>query len=78
VILNVEGWLREILESNQCGRFVDPTQPSDLADALEFLAKNKKQCHLMGKNARIVAERDFSREKLAAKLEKVFLKTIGQ
>jgi len=73
VLINVPGWLGETIESNNCGRCVDPHRPQALADALEELAVNPQLCREMGKNARALAERDFERTKLADMLEKVLL-----
>ncbi len=73
VLINVPGWLREIVENNKAGCYVDPYRPQALADALEQLAANPELCREMGKNARALAEREFDRKKLADKLEKVLL-----
>jgi glycosyltransferase involved in cell wall biosynthesis len=73
VLINVPGWLGETIESNRCGRCLDPHRPQALADALEELAVNPQLCREMGKNARALAEREFERTKLADRLEKVLL-----
>ena len=76
VLINVPGWLGETIESNQCGRSLDPSQPQALADALEELAADPELCRRMGENARALAERDFARAKLADRLEGVLLEAI--
>jgi glycosyltransferase involved in cell wall biosynthesis len=73
VLINVPGWLRETIESHNCGRYLDPHRPQALADALEELAANPQLCREMGKNARALAEREFERTKLAERLENVLL-----
>jgi len=73
VLINVPGWLGETIQSNNCGRCLDPHRPQALADALEELAANPQLCREMGKNARALAEREFERTKLADRLEKVLL-----
>jgi glycosyltransferase involved in cell wall biosynthesis len=73
VLINVPGWLGEMIESNRCGRCLNPHRPQALADALEELAANPQLCLEMGKNARALAEREFERTKLAGKLEKVLV-----
>jgi glycosyltransferase involved in cell wall biosynthesis len=71
VVVNVPGWLAETVEGNGCGRYVDPTRPEALADALEALAADPDLCREMGTNARALAERDFARDKLAERFEGV-------
>lgn len=73
VLINVPGWLRETIEKNNCGKYVDPHNPQALAEALEELAANPQLCREMGKNARALAEREFERTKLADKLEKILV-----
>jgi glycosyltransferase involved in cell wall biosynthesis len=73
VLINVPGWLGETIESNNCGRCLDSRHPDALADALEELAANPELCRQMGKNARALAEREFARDKLAERIEKILL-----
>jgi glycosyltransferase involved in cell wall biosynthesis len=73
VLINVRGWLGQIVEDNHCGRSLDPHRPEALADALENLADNKTLCAEMGRNARAVAERDFDRHLLAQRIEDVLV-----
>ena len=77
VVINVGAWLGETIENNDCGRYVDPLKSFELANALEDLESNKKLCKKMGKNARALADQEFSREKLANKLENIFLNIIS-
>ena len=76
VLINVNGWLREIVEENGCGRYVDPANPEDLANSLEILANDKEKCKGMGQNARTLAENEFARKKLVKKLENVFVNAL--
>jgi len=71
ILINVPGWLGETIEQNHCGRYVDPQRPEALADALEELADDPERCRQMGANARALAERQFDRRILAARLEEV-------
>jgi len=77
VIINVPGWLGETIIQNNCGRFVDPRRPEALADALIELADNPQLCREMGANARALAEREFARDKLAERFERVLLAALG-
>lgn len=71
VLINVSGWLGEMIQDNNCGRCIDPHRPEMLAETLEELASNPDLCREMGKNARSLAEREFDRDKLADRLEQV-------
>ena len=76
VLINVPGWLGEMIEKNGCGKCLDPYRPEMLADALEQLAAAPQLCQQMGKNARALAEREFDRNKLANRLETVLLRAV--
>jgi len=77
VMINVGGWLGETIENNQAGKFVDPKSPASLADALVALATNYQRCQQFGKNARALAEREFSRDILADRLESILCEATG-
>ncbi len=76
VLLNVPGWLRETVEKNDCGRYVDPRRPQALAEAMEELSHDPALCRRLGENARGLAERQFDRRILAAQLEEVLAEEI--
>jgi glycosyltransferase involved in cell wall biosynthesis len=76
VVINVPGWLGETIERNRCGRYVDPQRPEALADALEELSRDPALCRRMGENARFLAERQFDRRVLAARLEDVLITAV--
>lgn len=71
VLINVGGWLGEIIEHNECGLSLDPARPEALADALVKLSREPDLCRRMGGNARALAERQFDRNLLAGYLEEV-------
>lgn len=71
ILINVPGWLGETIENNGCGFSVDSEKPEALAAAIERLADDPGLRAEMGQKSRALAEREFSREKLAAKLDGV-------
>jgi glycosyltransferase involved in cell wall biosynthesis len=77
IIINVPGWLGETVEQNGCGFSVDPEDPAALARALEQLAASPDLRESMGVKSRAVAEREFSREILAGKLEHVLQQAVN-
>lgn len=77
VLINVPGWLRDTIEGNGCGRFVDPQRPESLANEITGLANDASARAEMGRQARALAEREFARDILAARLEQIFLASIA-
>ena len=76
VLVNAGGWLAETIERNGCGRFVAPDCPAGLADTLMELSQNPALCAQMGRNARALAEREFDRNLLAARLESLLMQVV--
>lgn len=71
VIVNSNGWTRNIVEQNQIGFYVDPTKPEELAQRLIEASEGAYDLPAMGKRARQVAEEQYERTMLAARLEHV-------
>jgi glycosyltransferase involved in cell wall biosynthesis len=68
VVVNVDGWLRRIVEENRAGLYVAADDSDALADALVQLARSPNLREELGRNGRAAAERDFDRELLAGRL----------
>jgi glycosyltransferase involved in cell wall biosynthesis len=68
VVVNVDGWLRSIVEDNDAGVYVPAGDGPALAEALVELAGDPERREQMGHNARQVAERDFARDLLADRM----------
>ncbi len=71
VLTNMPGWLGGLVEQNRAGVFVEPDNAAAFADKAEYLADHPEVRREFGKNARKLAEADFSRDKLAQKLERI-------
>lgn len=65
VLNNYPGWLAEMIGEHHCGIAVPPRDPEAFADALCKLADHPEHRSEYGKNARILAEKMFSRDRLA-------------
>ena len=65
----------EIVEGNECGLLVDPLNPSEIAQAIDRLARNPDQARSMGENGRKAVEERYNwgveERKLLAMYEKV-------
>ncbi len=75
VVLAVDGVIREVVEAAGCGLFVQPGNPSALADAIRGMAGSKENTHRMGLAGRKYVERKFNRLKIAELFEEVLLST---
>jgi glycosyltransferase involved in cell wall biosynthesis len=70
-IVNMDGWMRELVEENEAGVYVRAGDARDLADRIAWLRSNPEAAERMGRNARALAEREFGRDELAARALRV-------
>jgi glycosyltransferase involved in cell wall biosynthesis len=76
ILNNYPGWLASLIEENECGVVVPPDSDGKFADALIRLADcPRDERAAMGKRARALGERAFSRDVLAAKFVSFVEKT---
>ncbi|MDR0534762.1 MAG: glycosyltransferase family 4 protein [Puniceicoccales bacterium] len=66
VLNNYPGWLAEMIEENRCGVVVPPDSPGAFVEGLLKLAASPDRNAAMRRAARSLAEREFSRDSLAA------------
>lgn len=71
VVLAIDGVIREVVESANCGLFAAPGDPSALAGALRELASDRTRSRAMGLRGRTYLEEHFSRETMAENLLKM-------
>jgi glycosyltransferase involved in cell wall biosynthesis len=64
-VVNVNGWLRRLVEENRAGVYAPAGDARALANALRELAANPEAAAEMGRNARALAEREFAASLLA-------------
>jgi glycosyltransferase involved in cell wall biosynthesis len=72
IVLAIDGVIREVVNAAGCGVFAAPGNPRALAEAICSLAKDPPQSRQMGLKGRKYLEENFSREKVAEKLIRVF------
>lgn len=65
-IVNTPGWLRQLVEEHQCGRYARANDPVDLAAQIAYLRDHPQVARQAGYNARLLAEQQFDRRQLAA------------
>jgi glycosyltransferase involved in cell wall biosynthesis len=66
-IVNMDGWMRELVEGNEAGLYVRAGDGRDLAEKVAWLRDNPEEAARMGRNARALAEREFSRDEMASR-----------
>jgi glycosyltransferase involved in cell wall biosynthesis len=77
VVVNLDGWLRRLVEENDAGVWVPAGNAEGLAGALLALAGNPEGVARMGKNARALAEREFGRDEMADRLAQTLEEVAG-
>jgi glycosyltransferase involved in cell wall biosynthesis len=68
MLVNSPGWTRTLVEENDAGAYVTPGDGEALADAVISLADDPASVERMGANARLLAERQFGRDDMAARV----------
>jgi glycosyltransferase involved in cell wall biosynthesis len=77
-IVNMDGWMRSLVEDNAAGLYVRAGDARDLADKLSWLRDHPAEAERMGRNARALAEREFDRDRLAARALSVLEEAAGR
>lgn len=76
IIVNSAGWTKDLVEKDDCGFFVDPEKPEELAEKLVYYKDDKDTLKRWGENARKLSLEVFDKGILSAKvadvLEKVY------
>ena len=68
VVLAIDGVIREVVESADCGLFSRPGDPTAMAEAIRLLAADKRRARAMGQRGRRYVEEFFSRQVIAGRL----------
>jgi len=76
VLLVIDGVIRSVVESAQCGVFVQPGEARALADAIRSLAEDPQLARKMGLAGKTYLEQNFSRDQIARKLLQVLESTL--
>ncbi len=60
--VNMNGWMQEIVETNECGAYIPPTQPSIFIEKIQNYLINQDLLRLHQQHARQIAEKQFSKK----------------
>lgn len=76
IIVNSAGWTKDLVEKDDCGFFVDPEKPEDLAEKLLQYKDDKNTLKRWSENARKLSLEVFDKDILSARvvdvIEKVY------
>ena len=64
-IVNMDGWMRRLVEDNDAGLYVRAGDAGDLAQKLAWLRATPRRSRAWAATPRALAEREFDRDKLA-------------
>lgn len=71
-VVNTEGWLKDLVEQNQCGFYASPTEPIEFVEKISPFLQNEALLKKYQQNAQNLAEKEFSVELLASKIVALF------
>jgi glycosyltransferase involved in cell wall biosynthesis len=60
VIQNTNGWIKELLQANQCGFTVDAENEDELVEKLLLLADQPETSKAMGQRGKEIAEKNLT------------------
>lgn len=71
IIVNSAGWTKDLVEQGDCGCYVDPDRPEELANKLIEIKDQKELLERWGKNSRKLSETVYDKDILVAKVADV-------
>lgn len=71
VIVNSNGWTKDLVEKENCGCYVNPDEPQELVDVLENMKDNPEKVKVWGANSRRLSVDVFDKSILSSKVADV-------
>lgn len=71
IIVNSAGWTKKMVEENDCGYYVNPNNPQELADKVKYLQAHPETVRQMGERARLLAETTYDKSLLCKQFVEV-------
>jgi glycosyltransferase involved in cell wall biosynthesis len=68
IITNTKGWVKDIIENDQCGFYYDPDNPKEFISSIKPFIESSVQLKKSQQKARIVAETQFAKSAQVEKL----------
>ena len=72
MMLNFKGWLKDEIEESKCGIFIKPHSPESFTNKIIPFIENRDLLKEYQTNARILAEKKYSRQQLSEDFQKIF------
>ncbi len=72
IVANFGGWIKEEIESNHCGIYVHPNQPTDFANKIEAFLDDSEHLLKYQQASRLLAESKYARKKLSERFVNIF------
>lgn len=69
---------KEIVEGNECGLTVDPLNPKEIAETIEYLVKHPEERKRMGENGKRAVKEKYNWEQEAKKLLAVYERLLAK
>ncbi len=78
IIVNSAGWTKDLVEKEDCGFFVDPERPEELAEKLVAVKDDAELLARWGRNARRLSVEVYDKSLLSAQVADVLEKVRGR
>jgi len=78
IIVNSNGWTKDLVETHNCGVYVDPESPEDFVKKLLTLKEDKAALKVMGRNSRVLAETVYDKSILCEQFAQAVNVTINK
>ena len=75
-IINTKGWLKELVEENHCGIYIDPNKPENFPSLIKKYINNKALLKTCQMNALNLADKKFNKDTLANQICTIVLKEL--
>ncbi len=76
IIVNSAGWTKDLVEKENCGFYVDPENPKELAEKLIGIKDNKELLEEWGQNSRRLSLEVFDKNILSAKVADILERVV--
>lgn len=71
IMVNIGGWIKDLVEENKCGFYAEPQKPETVRKELLTYMEDQTRLVSAQQNARLLAEREFDREKLSSRVVEI-------
>jgi len=61
ILVNSAGWTKDLVETHQCGYYVNPNKPIEMAEKIAFLEENPEVVKKLGLQSRKIAEERYDK-----------------